>query len=187
MFPTANQIAHAIVAACKITGADPIAVASRESDMQNQLLFPIARARSYAALALRERFPDLPNAAVDRVVGCRTLGVFLSALMRRVKAGGMPWLDPERLAGVVQAIPEADALKAGALQQNAPARQPGPPGTLPVPRSGTKSPAPAAAAKQSCAKSQNWRPESDFVRYGSKRRLEEELRQAVLNTGGKPV
>lgn len=176
MYPTADQIAHAIVAACRITGADPVAVASRETDRPSAapVLFPIARARSYAALAIQAFFPALPRAAVDRVVGCTpsSIGMFVGSLNRRIKDGGCTsWYDPERLLGVVNAIPKAIARAPAIpeIRQKPSTTRAGPASPLPRP---IRHPAPKP---------------SEFTRFGAKKRLEDELRQAVLNTGGKPV
>jgi hypothetical protein len=234
MYPTADQIAHAIVAACRITGADPLAVVSRETDTPSAANdFPIARARSYSALALAAVFPAMPRAAVDRVIGCQpgSIGVYLGGLNKRIKEGQCStWYDPEKLLGVVNAIPQAspmrcifpdctdgdtslDAYRAcGRCSTTIPEigqkPLPGPPSTRigaasPLPSPATRSaadPAPIGRPVQndalrtppapangyySAPRPPAPAPPSEFVRFGPKRRLEDELRQAILNTGGR--
>lgn len=59
--PNADDVARAIVAACRETGEDPIKCATEEWHI---------RARHYAMHALLHTFPDLQRFAAARLVGC---------------------------------------------------------------------------------------------------------------------
>jgi len=67
MSPSANQVAWAIVAACRETGDDPIAVASGAKNVR--IGAPALRARHYALHALLHVFQDLPKATAATLVG----------------------------------------------------------------------------------------------------------------------
>src|SRR5574337_391384 len=168
MYPTADQIAHAIVAACKITGADPVAIVSRETDAPSETrAFPISRARSYAALALQVAFPALPRVAIDRVVGAASIGVYLGGLNKRLREGACStWYDPEKLRGVIDAIPSTPA--GAAIIPEISQR----PSSVPTIRCG-----PASPLLKPKPEPPRTPPPAEFIRYGAKRRLEDELRQ----------
>lgn len=59
-FPTADDVARAILAACRETGEDPLAVASGKIDQ---------RARHYALNALKAIFPDARSRSISRMCG----------------------------------------------------------------------------------------------------------------------
>jgi hypothetical protein len=66
-FPTAEDIARAIVASCRETGEDAVRAAS---GFVGDINGPSIHARHYAMHALLHVFPDLPRLAAARVVGC---------------------------------------------------------------------------------------------------------------------
>lgn len=59
MFPNADQIALAIVTACRITGDGPVATCLRQT----------SRARHIAFVALCEVFPEAKKASLARLTG----------------------------------------------------------------------------------------------------------------------
>ena len=71
MRPTADDIAHAIVAASRETGADPIAVVTGQLGIERgrRQTWEISRARNYAGWALRKVFQDCPPGDLARMVG----------------------------------------------------------------------------------------------------------------------
>jgi hypothetical protein len=103
--PTADQVAIAIIAACGETGADPEdVIGGRLGTGQN---FPISRARTYAALALRAIFPDNGNVAFGRMVGSRSPGSFVTLVDHQIKDGTLKWWDDAVFMRVVEAIEAA--------------------------------------------------------------------------------
>lgn len=67
MLPTANHVAWAIVAACRETGDDPIAIATGAAKGRNPRVG--LRARHYALHALIFKYPDLLKAKAAEFVG----------------------------------------------------------------------------------------------------------------------
>jgi hypothetical protein len=62
MMPSANQVAWAIVAACRETGEDPLVVAEQRK--------PQSRARHYAFQSLKVVFPDVKVPRLAFLCGC---------------------------------------------------------------------------------------------------------------------
>ena len=104
--PTADQAAHAIVAACRIVGVDPLMIVSQRDGRTNADTIRLHKARSYAAIALLARF-DCPKVSIGRMVGMgsTSASASMSILTRDVERGAYPWWRPEALAAVVEAIP----------------------------------------------------------------------------------
>lgn len=102
MFPTADQIAIAIVTASRIEGADPIAVAKGERDPPGNNLhrYPIARARTYAAFGLALVFPDVTESQLAFVCGCTRAGCQSFFGNKR----GVHWYDPKHAEQVAHAV-----------------------------------------------------------------------------------
>ena len=69
--PSADDIAHAIVAASREIGADPIAVVTGQLGIERGRgqTWEISRARNYAGWALRKVFEDCPPDALARMLG----------------------------------------------------------------------------------------------------------------------
>lgn len=110
--PSANQVAWAIVAACRETGADPVAVAeginvcgSRES----------SRARSYAAYALNELFRCGP-VAIGRMVGSGAPSSFLSTLSWNLKKDKVRWWEDAAAERVIDAVKAADPKRSATAE-----------------------------------------------------------------------
>jgi hypothetical protein len=169
MIPTSDQVARAIIAAAKECGFyQALVERPRMIEMQPKKGNSGARLRHtkvYTALALRAAFPACPSPAIGRFVGVGKPHLYLGVILSCKAKGEMKWYDPEVEARVTAAI--------GACDPN------------PVQRivdESELSPAlPALALKSSMG---TLRRAFDD-RPASKRRLEEELRQAVLNTGGR--
>jgi hypothetical protein len=99
---TADEIgelaAKVIKAACAETGARPEAVARGDSDLKSGgTQYPIARARGYAAVVLREILPlkQFSTSDVGRMVGANSPDSFLGALEHRLKNGQARWWDDD--------------------------------------------------------------------------------------------
>jgi hypothetical protein len=120
-WPTADQVAIAIVTAVKIVGLPlywaELAARQRSGSMD------LRRARIYAAVALRELFdddhtPGSPgNVSFSRMVGdCK--GGLLTAFDNQVRHQGAYWFDRERVEAIKAAV-----LKSSAPQSAAPIKR----------------------------------------------------------------
>lgn len=98
-FPTADHVAHAIVAACREFGEDPIALAEGRKG---------SSARIVAYAALRERFSAVPDLSLARMLGLRfNASSFVGNARYTMK---LPYWDGDRAPRVLRvlaAIPEA--------------------------------------------------------------------------------
>jgi hypothetical protein len=89
MFPTADQIATAIVTACRLTGEDPIAIIEGERGHR-------ARARHIAFDALIEAFPQAKKVGLARCLGYSTPAKAPSNLVyvfRKLQWWRETWVD----------------------------------------------------------------------------------------------
>lgn len=104
-FPTAIQAAHAIVAACRIVGVNPLDIEPKREGRTNRETILIAKARYYAAAALMARF-TCPKVSIGRMVGMGvSASTTMSILTRDVARGNLRWWRPEDLEAVEAAIP----------------------------------------------------------------------------------
>jgi hypothetical protein len=112
-FPTADQVATAIVAACRETGAGDnllaaaVAVATGEIKGQQWGGYIISRARYYAALALDDVFDEAGPVAIARVAGVKVASSqksYVRVLRDRLRIGWAKWFDKAVLARVVAAV-----------------------------------------------------------------------------------
>lgn len=101
-YPHPDLIAHAIVAACKETGADPVAVASGERD--GDCYYSVSRARAYAATAIRAVWQGCGNMAIARMFGASSPSCYFASLEAR-RSKGLSWWSARALERVVTAIP----------------------------------------------------------------------------------
>jgi hypothetical protein len=127
--PTADDIARAIVAACRETGGDPIAVASAAQSYGGDNL-PMVHARAYALMALIEAFPRYPEMRLAKLVGAGSPTVYASKLKRNVANGILRWWDTDVLWRVRNAMGRpapSDALitRLPAKNARAPSCEPG--------------------------------------------------------------
>jgi hypothetical protein len=107
-FPTADQAAAAIVAACRETGADPIKCLQGVSfdhviGRNNPARYCYSRARIYAAMAIRQLF-NCGAVAVGRIVGSRSSGCLLSNIDFQMRNDKMRWYDGAAKDRVVAAV-----------------------------------------------------------------------------------
>lgn len=105
--PTADQVAIAIIAASKETGASPQLVASRANDNRLDRTFAISRARTYAALAIRAIFPENSGASISRMVGSSYPEQHLQQIDSRMKNNDLKWFDNDAFMRVVDATEES--------------------------------------------------------------------------------
>lgn len=104
-FPTADQVAHAIVAAARVVGVDPLAIEAKREGRTNAETIRLYRARSYAAVALLARF-DCPKVSIGRMVGMGvSASASMSVLTRDVERGLYAWWRADHLDAVAAAIP----------------------------------------------------------------------------------
>ena len=104
--PSADAVAWAIVAACRETGDDPIAIASREVG---------GRARHYAMHALLHVFQELGRHAAASLVGCpgKPNGFYMNSwhrVARVVSPTGRRqanWWDEDAYGRVIAAVEAA--------------------------------------------------------------------------------
>ena len=108
MTPTADIIAHAIVSAARLTGADPEAVARGEID--NKCGYPadrtyaIARARVYAVMALYRVFPQSRRVYLAQACGVGKAGApgFIASHEQHMRS--TRWWDGEKFDRVIAAV-----------------------------------------------------------------------------------
>lgn len=103
--PTADEVARAIVAAARETGADPVAVA--EGERGNRYHPEVLRCRAYAAIALRSQFEDARPTSIARMVGIWTPATaysYLKILDEQRARGFLNWWDDAAFIRVVAAI-----------------------------------------------------------------------------------
>ncbi|WEX10317.1 hypothetical protein [Chelativorans sp. AA-79] len=89
MFPTADQIATAIVTACRLTGSNPVLIALGTEGGEK------ARGRHIALAALVEAFPDARRTGLARSCGYRTPASAVSNLtnFRKQSWWREAWVD----------------------------------------------------------------------------------------------
>lgn len=96
--PNADQVARIIVEACKVTGADPIRVASGAPYDGHET----PRARAYAALAILELFPVNGSVSIGRMVGAGTPKSYLSSFNHAMRKVGIPWWSDDDFVSIVR-------------------------------------------------------------------------------------
>jgi len=160
--PTADEIARIIIVSFRTVGADPLAITvqtpqGRPSEYHQR----ISNGRTYAALAIRRLFPSLRATSISRMVGARSN--FADEMLRDQRRGKLRWYDETDFrailarCGVDQREPEQVVVDETETEAE-----------LEI----TVHPAPVAPPAFSPYP----------VRHGAKKRLEDELREAVLNT-----
>jgi hypothetical protein len=89
MFPTADQVALAIVVACRLAGTNPILTA------MGQVAHRESRGRHIAFAALIEVFPDARRMSIARCVGYRAIGSAMANLptYRKTEWWNELWVD----------------------------------------------------------------------------------------------
>lgn len=104
---TADDVAHAIIAACRETGADPLQVGAGLGG-KDKSMWPITRARVFASHALAELFPRHSRAAIAECCGVgrgRSANYFAECRSNR-RAGGSSWFSDLALARVMAHVRE---------------------------------------------------------------------------------
>ena len=165
--PTADQVARAIVAAARETGADPVKVLREAGRVEER------NARTYAAFALCRLFPDCRPSTIGRLVGSDH-PPYAAIIVAKINADKFPWFKREALQRVLAAVdgnlrgaPENAQDRPAAPAAGLPARKPAPNfGTV----GGMGPPRPNLAR--------------DLI--GEKARMRAELEQAVRNTAKMP-
>jgi hypothetical protein len=98
IWPTADEVAHAIIAASRLEGEDPIAVLKGRDR---------SRARVYAFAALAYRFPQVQQWRVAMLTGVsedRAASTVIAILntVRDAKGKNARWWNRERFARIVE-------------------------------------------------------------------------------------
>lgn len=183
MTPTADQAAKIIVLACRAVYVNPLDIDKRPMGSKSWKTQRLRLARAYAALAMRSIFPTCTSGAIGRMVGASEPPAYLGRILAARAKGDLRDYDPEVLARIVQDADMRVEVVAGQriIDEDPTEACEGP--SVPeavgqrAREKNEQAPAPAPAPQ----------PESAFVRFGAKKRLEDMLRQAVINTGGRPV
>lgn len=143
---TADEIATAIVAAAKETGASPIDVvegADRAAGCRVGKQQAISRARAYAARAIDKVFnrPEIVAACPDIARWCGTNRPSWSSFFSSLNQRPLPWWDEATFKRVVDAVMD--------VPESAPTESPlSPSGAAPCARStSSRTPIPAAQVK----------------------------------------
>lgn len=116
MMVTADHVARAIIAACRITGADPIAIPQSFFTGIPGIQRPRTVARALAAAALLDAFPEYRKVAIGRFVGSRTPDVYIAKLRADIRQGKPPWQSADHLAAVIAAIKSEGGVEGHARQ-----------------------------------------------------------------------
>lgn len=168
--PTADHVAHAIVAACRETGEDPIECASRPNAV---------RGRHYAHHALVHCFPSVRVSSIARMVGAPRPDIFhQGSLNNHVRKRASEWWNDHVYQRVIRAIgvePAPRALPAP--------RKPGRPCFVP-----TVTPAPGGLPTDEDSRRARVARFANMVIpkvTGSKGKLYDELAEAMANTRSK--
>lgn len=122
-YPTAHQVAVAIVAAARALDTDPIAVALGDGKMGGRHAdHSASRARAYAAFALRQVVSCGPT-SIGRMVGARNGVNFVQNFEWRLRTGNLPWWDNAVASTVLNALVRAtEAPQPMRVQSSAPVR-----------------------------------------------------------------
>lgn len=153
MIPTADEVARVIVASFRMVGADPMRITEKlPQGKPSEFAARISHGRGYAAMALRKLFPSLSNPAIGRLVGSNA--TYTDDLFRSYRRGTLRWYDETDFRQILAncGVEPRETVQI-VVDETAPSL---PPGAAP--------------------------PQPYPVRFGAKKRLEDELREAVLNT-----
>jgi len=122
MIPSANEVAAAIVAAARETGANPVEVLVEPGRLlQVEEIKAIGRARAYAAMALEKVF-NRPTVSISKTAIARMVGVAgfsCGGYLHGLHNNPRKWWDVDAFNRVINAImdvPEGDNETAKADQ-----------------------------------------------------------------------
>ena len=111
VYPSADQVAIAIITASREVGADPIDVVlgngnagCKEGGGTTQ--YAISRARAYAAFALRTVFTQCGAVAIGRMVGSRSPSGLLASLDAQMRNKSLRWWDDKVFMRVASSLTE---------------------------------------------------------------------------------
>lgn len=105
--PRPECVVAAIRAACEETGAGAQDVIDGVTDIKNKE-YPVARARAYAALALRAVFEESRSShAIGRLVGSKSPLSYMATLDNRIKSDDLKWFDNAVFMRVIAKTEEA--------------------------------------------------------------------------------
>lgn len=160
--PTADEVARILIASFRMVNADPRHVIAKLHGRQTQYGMGIVAGRRYAALALRQLFPNLSERQIGRMVGIPDDSNFIGNILSRRALGRIPDFDQTDFDRILRncRVQAREPVKL-CCDETEPARVV--PAVVPVPKRAAP-------------------PARRGALFGPKRRLEDELRQAVQNT-----
>lgn len=185
MMPTADQVARAIIQAAKecdffdILKRQPLILMTQPQRGRTKTEDKLRHVKAYVVLALRAAFPDCGSVAIGRMVGAANPSLLVGVLLAYKAKGQLPWYDPEAEARIIAAMgpidwnPEqkvVDETGDDPIVTSVPA-------FLPQPSTSVRGAAGPPVIERFVP--------LESTRPRSKSKLEEELRQAILNTGGR--
>ncbi len=119
-YPTADDVARAVVAACRETGADPEECVTGRvycvGGAANK--YALSRARVYAAFALDELFDECGSSSMSRMVGASSVTCHLSTARSQQRNGLLRWFDGAALERVKSAVRRPSAACRGLVEYN---------------------------------------------------------------------
>lgn len=186
MVPTADQVAHAIVAAARACKVDPIDVARHSHTSQKPGHVIRSRALTYAVLAVANMFGN--DVQASRLLGLTSTRV--GTIRWQLSKGALRWWEPKVLELVKAAIPDPPAAPPmRAPRAAAPILPPEPkPARTPALRKPAGLPAKRLAPNYGTVGGMGpprpYSPSRDLI--GEKAALRDELARAVANTAKMP-
>lgn len=191
--PTADQAAKIIVLACREMRVNPLDIDKRHRGGKSYKAQRMRMAKAYAALAMRDVFKGVTSGAIGRMVCALEPKTYLAKILTARAKGRLIDYDPEVLARIVQGAGiEVVAVEQKIVDETVRASDfvdvhVGGTDSTPFPKGAEKvlivKKSDAPAPRPGTRKSFDSRYRSS--QFGSRARLEDELRQAVLNTGGR--
>lgn len=182
MIPTADQVAHAIVAASRHFDADPILVIKRVSGTREYI--PRSRALIYAMMAIADLWGN--DAMAARLL---TLTESRASSTRwQIEKRALKWWDPKVLVLVKAAIPDPPASPPVRERAAEAPTLPAARETAPPPRAASPAALPARRTTPNFGTVPGMGPPRAHRHdpVGEKARLREELRQALERTAQLP-
>jgi hypothetical protein len=176
MMPTADQVARAIIQAAKecdfldILKRQPLILTTQPQRGRTKTEDKLRHVKAYVVLALRAAFPDCGSITIGRMVGSANPSFLVGVLLAYKAKGQLPWHDPEAEARVIAAMGPIDWNPEQTIVDET--------GNDPVVTSVPAFLPVGPPAIERFVPLESARPRS-------KSKLEEELRQAILNTGGR--
>lgn len=182
MIPTADQVAHAIVAASRHFDVDPILVIKRVSGTREYI--PRSRALIYALMAIADLWGN--DAMASRVLTMTESRA--SSTRWQIEKRALKWWDPKVLVLVKAAIPDPPASPPVRRERAEAPTLPAVRETAPPPRAASPAAPPARKVTPNFGTVPGMGPPRAYRPdpIGEKARLRRELELALANTAKMP-